>query len=189
MKNQMNPCGARKWYAPVFKIAFVLCIAMMLSAPLTAYAAPQYRFGAGEGRTDSVNANDYHTAAWERFLFNYYITSGMDYRFELGRPTTFLSVVPIDVYSVNIRRDANASFQPPSYGIFSGFIPTNQVNIFFPQSVNPALWKAWELENPNVIPVFDTQHLGVNAPTVGNPVNLQNVGGGGFLPPTSISGS
>jgi hypothetical protein len=184
--NHLQSYGARKWYAPLLKIAFTFCFIALLSSPITTLAAPQYGFGQGQGRTDTINENDFHTAEWARFWFNYFFSSGMDYRYDLGRPTTFSGFVPVDVYSVNIRRDANTSFLPPQYGISSGFIPTNPSNILFPPVPNLAYFTAWLLENPDMIPLFDTLFMGVNAPPLDNPMNMQNVGGGNFLPPTSI---
>ena len=166
----------KKRFIPVF--AAVLVFAMMFATPLTAHAAiPQYGFGTGQGRTDTINVNDFHTAEWDRFTFNYDFVSGMVYRYDLGRPTTFDGFVPVDVYTANVRRDAQVSFRPPSYGVFSAVLPTEPSNLLFPQPVSPAYWRAFELENPNVIPAFDTlSHSStVTAPSAG-----------GFLPPTSI---
>jgi len=188
MKNQLQSNCTRKLYSRILKTAIVLCFAAILSTPLTTLAAPQYGFGQGQGRTDTINENDFHTDSWERFWFNYFFTSGMNYRFDLGTPTSFTGFVPVDVYSVNVRRDANTSSLPPQYGIFSGFFPTNPSNIFFPPMPNPAFFTALLLENPDMIPLFDTLFMGVNAPPVENPLNMNNVGSGNFLPPTSITG-
>ena len=110
-------------------------------------------------------------------LFNhsYHFTSGMDYRFDLGRPTTFDGFVPVNVFTVNMRRDANVSLRPPGYGIFSGLIPTEPSNRLFPQPANPN-FRFSELDNANVIPRYDTLQMGVNAPHLGNPLNMHNVG-------------
>ena len=157
-----------------------------MSVPMTVLAAPQYRFGAGEGRTDSVNINDYHTDSWERFWHNYFFTSGMDYRYDLGRPTSYMGFVPADVYSLNVRRDANTSLHPPRYGIFSGFIPTDFTNLLFVQGITPMDWITLNWDNPNMLTTFDTLFMGVNAANSGNNMNVQNAGAGGFLPPTSM---
>jgi hypothetical protein len=189
MLNQIQTHGALKWCVQIFILAFTFCVAMILFTPLETLASPQYSFGQGQGRTDTINVNDFHTASWERFSFNYSFTSGMEYRFDLGNPTSFMGFVPVDVYSVNVRRDANTSLQPPQYGIFSGFIPTNQSNFLFPQSQNPTLGSARLSENLDIIPWFDTLLTGVNASPVKNQINMFSVGNGAFLPPTSIAGS
>ena len=168
-------------------LVIILFTALMFASQVTAQAAPQHGFGAGQGRTDTVNENDFHTAAWDRFSFNYQFISGSDHRFELGRPTTFNGFVPVDVFSVNMRRDANVSLRPPQYGVFSGFIPTEPSNLLFPQPVNPHFHSAFTLNDPNINPAFDTLQIGANAQPIGNPMNMhQNVSTGEFLPPTSV---
>ena len=174
------------WIVPI--VAIIMFIALMFTSQVTVHANPQHGFGTGQGRTDTVNVNDFHTSAWDRFSFNYQFTSGSDHRFELGRPTTFDGFVPVNVYTVNIRRDAQVALRPPSYGIFSGHIPTDPNNLLFPQPVNPNFWTASQLENPNVIPRFDTLQMGVNAEPMGNPLNIHNVGTPSVLPSTSFPG-
>jgi len=170
-------------------LAAVLMVVMLFAMSVTVHAAPQYGFGMGEGRTDTINVNDFHTSAWDRFLFNYDFVSGMVYRYDLGSPTTFDGFVPTDVYTANVRRDAHVSLRPPSYGVFSGVFATEPSNLFFPQPVSPAFWRAFELENPNTIPVFDTLQMGVNARDMGNPMNMHNVGEWGVMANTSIGGA
>jgi hypothetical protein len=166
--------------------ASVIGAFLFILLPMTAYAAPAYGFGAGHGRTQPVNENDFHTAAWDRFSFNYEFSSGADHRFELGRPTTWNGDVPADIFSANIRRDRHVAFVPPRYGIFSGHIPTFPQNDFFPQPVHPAFWQPFELENPHALPAFDTLRMGANAPAQGNPINMHNVGQQGVMPNTSM---
>jgi hypothetical protein len=164
-----------------------LFLLLMLLPSMTVQAAPQHGFGQGQGRTDTINENDFHTSAWDRFSFNYQFTSGSDHRFELGRPTTFNGFVPVDVFSVNMRRDANVSLRPPVYGIFSGNFPTDPTSRFFPQPVNPHFHQPFMLESTALDPRFDTLQQGVNAPPIGNPMNFQqNESTGEFLPSTSI---
>jgi len=170
--------------AAITTVAVVITL-MLLSQ--TVQAAPQHGFGTGQGRTEAVNENDFHTAAWERFIFNYFFTTGSDHRFELGRPTSFSGFVPVDVLSVNMRRDANVSLWPPSYGIFSGHIPTHPTNRLFPQPVNPHFHQGFMLNDPNILAWFDTLQQGVNFQPTGNPLNMHhNVTTGDFLPPTSV---
>ena len=174
-----------KYFAPVF--GAVIFVILMMAGSLTVQAAPQHGFGQNQGRISPVNENDFHTNQWDRFSFNYQFTSGSDHRHELGRPTTFNGFVPVDVHSVNMRRDANVSLQPPRYGTFSGHIPTQPANHLFPQPVNPHFHQPFMLESHSLNPRFDTTGHGVNAPPTGNPMNMnQNVSTGEFLPSTSI---
>ena len=164
--------------------AAVLGAFLLLLMPMTTHGAPPYGFGAGNGRNQPITENDFHTAAWERFIFFYEFISGADHRYELGRPTTWNGTVPADVFTANIRRDRHVSFVPPSYGIFSGYIPTFPRNDLFPQPVHPAFWQFLEWENPNLLSVFDTLFMGVNAPPQGNQSAFGDEGM--FLPPTSL---
>lgn len=174
-----------KWLAPALAVATFLFLLLIMQ--VTVHAAPAHGFGRNEGRIAPVNVNDHHTSQWDRFSFNYQFTSGSDHRFELGRPTGFDGFVPVDVFSVNMRRDANVSFRPPSYGVFSGIIPTTQSNQLFPAPTNPHFHQPIHLSSPNLIPAFDTLQQGVNAEPIGNPMNFQqNVSTGEFLPSTSI---
>jgi len=60
-------------------------------------------------------------------------------------------------------------------------------NNLFPQPVNPHFHQAFQMQDPNLDPRFDTLQHGVNAEPIGNPMNMQqNVSTGGFLPSTSI---
>jgi len=169
-------------------VGVALWIVLMFLTPLTVEAAPQHGFGTGQGRTGPVNINDFHTASWERFSFSYEFTSGQDYRYDLGRSTTFFGNVPLDVHTANIRRDANVALRPPCYGIFSGYIPTDPSNLLFPQPVNPNFWRVAGMDDPNVLSRYDTLQFGVNAQPLGNPLNMHNVGDTGLIPSTSLSG-
>jgi len=177
-------------------VGVVFALLLLAAMSVTAHAAPQHGFGQGQGRTDTVNEQDFHTNSWERFNFNYQFTSGSDHRFELGRPTTWSGFVPVDVFSVNMRRDANVSLRPPSYGIFSAQLPTPPANHLFAQPVNPHFHQGFQLNDPNLSPRHDTLQHGVNAQPIGNPMNIHTTGApaitsgssdsGGFLPPTSV---
>ena len=179
-----------KKLTPIAIGAFIM--SMLISIPTTVLAAHP-GFGQGHGRTAPVNVNDFHTPVWERFSFNYTFHSGANWRYELGRPTTFNGIVPRDIFSANIRRDSNVALWPPSYGVFSGFVPTMPTNPLFPQPLNPYFLMPWEIHNPNVISTFDTMQQGVNYQPQGNQLNMFNVDsqganlhGTGFLPSTSI---
>ena len=188
-----SPITGNKWLTAALTGFFVLLFMMVMQVAVQ--AAPQHGFGRDPGRIQPINVNDHHTSQWDRFHFNYIFTSGMDYRSDLGRPTTFNGFVPPNVHNVNFRRDANVSLRPPSHGIFSGNFATDPSNRFFQQPVNPHFHRPFELGNPNANANFDTLQMGVNAP-VGNQANWHNTGipanssssSGGFLPPTSIGG-
>jgi len=167
-------------------------VALMLILRISAYAVSPHGGFSPADMQSPVNTSGVHAPVWERFEFSYYFTSGMDYRYDLGRPTTFDGFVPANVYTANIRRDAMVSLRPPAYGVFSGVIQTEQVSFFFPQPVNPNHWRptvSTELENPNVIPRFDTLQMGVNAPNIGNPINMHNVEQNAVQQSTSLGGS
>ena len=191
MSKQLN---VRRITPIIVTIAVFLILLAMQT--VTAQAAPQHGFGQGQGRTDTINENDYHTAAWDRFFHNYQFTSGSDHRFELGRPTQFNGFVPVDIFSVNMRRDANVSLLPPSYGIFSGVFPTEPASRFFPQPISPHFHQPFMIQSTQLDPRFDTMQQGVNFQPVGNPMNIHTTGtsattnagtdSGGFLPPTTV---
>jgi len=164
-------------------------LALTAASQITACAAPQNSFGRNEGRIAPINVNDFHTDQWDRFHNNYQFNSGINYRFDLGSPTTFDGFVPADVFTINTRRDSHVSLRPPRYQIFSGNIPTEPANRLFQQPVNPHFHQPFQLHDPNFAPMFDTLEHGVNAAPVGNPLNAQNVGAGEFLPSTSILSS
>jgi len=188
----------RNWKR-IIPVIVTMAVFLIIAATqvVTAQAAnPQHGFGQGQGRTDTTNENDYHTAEWERFLFNYQFTSGSDHRFDLGRPTQFNGFVPVDVFTVNMRRDANVSHRPPSYGTFSGNFHTEPTSWFFQQPVNPHFHQPFMNHSTQPDPRFDTLQQGVNFQPVGNPMNIHTTGApattnansnsNGFLPPTSI---
>ena len=56
---------------------------------------------------------------------NYAFSSGEDYKEILGNPTTSDQPVMPDPMSENIRRNKDAAYFPPTYGVFSGEIPTD----------------------------------------------------------------
>ena len=177
----------RNWKGSIIPVIVAVVLLILAPVPtITVQAAPQFGFGQGQGRTDTINENDFHTAAWDRFSSNYQFTSGSDHRFELGRPTTFNGFVPVDVFTVNIRRDANVSLRPPSYGVFSGQFAAEPTSRFFSQPVNPHFHQALMPESPNMDMRFDTLGLGVNASVTSNHLNIHNTNTGEFLPPTSI---
>ena len=176
----------RKAIAAIVMISTWLLL--LAVSQLTVQAAPQYGFGRNDGRIAPVNVNDYHTSQWDRFHNNYQFRSGMDYRYDLGRPSTFDGFVPVDLQTANFRRDANVSLRPPSYGTFSGNFATDPTNRFFQQPQNPS-FRVNQLGSTTFDPRFDTLGQGVNAPSVGNPINMHNIGTPGQLPNTSVGGN
>lgn len=171
----------------------VLAAGVMLVSPITVYASQQL---------NPPPALTQPTPEQWRFNWSYEFESGMDYRFDLGRPTTHNGTVPQDVMTANVRRDANVSNVPPGARTGNTITTTDPSNWAFTQ-FRPHqnqlhqndFWNPVEHQNANALPHFDTQQHGVNASPQGNTMGFQtNVqtsgasqgGSGGFLPPTSI---
>ena len=109
------------------KRAFAMALLLSLSIGTTAYASNGQ--GLGYGREDTVNVNDYSTDNWDRFSFNYQFASGMETKDDFGTPT------PTDEPArnpqlENIRRNKDAAYLPPAYGVFSGNIPTERSSLY-----------------------------------------------------------
>ena len=168
----------------------LLAAGMMFVSPMTAYASQS--FNPPPARTQPAPEQ-------QRFNWYYEFESGMDYRFDLGRPTTFNGVVPQDVFTANVRRDANVSYRPPGPRTGNTIIPTDPSNWAFTQQQNHlhqnGFWNPVWHQDTNAMPMFDTMQHGINAAPQGNTMGFQtNVqtggasqgGSGGFLPPTSI---
>ena len=85
--------------------------------------------GVGQGRQDTVNANDYSTNNWDRFSYNYGFTSGPNTQSTFGSPTQ-TDQQGSNPLQDNIRRNKDAAYFPPSYGVFSGEIPTDPSSLF-----------------------------------------------------------
>jgi len=150
-----------------FKFFVVVIVLVLLSSQVVVYANVQQPM-----------------PVWERFNHSYHFTAS---GFELGRPTTFEGFIPIDIFSANVRVDAQVALRPPSYGIFSGVIPTPPFNPLMPQPSNPNFDGGFTtLGEINTVPHFDTLQMGVNMQIPENPMNIHNFGTGEFLPPTSI---
>lgn len=60
----------------------------------------------------------------------YKFESGADSKSTFGKSTSSDEIVPINQETTNIRRNKDASYFPPSYGIFSGEIPTSQTSLY-----------------------------------------------------------
>ncbi len=61
---------------------------------------------------------------------NYQFASGADTKSTFGKSTSSDEIVPINTETTNIRRNKDAAHFPPSYGIFSGEIPTDQSSLY-----------------------------------------------------------
>jgi hypothetical protein len=177
-----------KIIAPI-AVALGVFLLLLLTQTVTAHAAPQHGFGRGHGRTDTVNVNDFHTNSWDRFSHNYQFQTGGDFRFELGNPTTFNGFVQQDVFTANVRRDAQVTVVPPRYGVFSGHVQTQPSNHLFPRPQSPHFANTFPQVDPNRLPRYDTLQMGVNAPLLRNPMNMHHVGQQGVLPHTSMGGN
>lgn len=115
-------------------------------------------YGAGVGREDTVNINDYSTSSWDRFEYNYEFETGVNYKEELGRPTQ-TDIVPRNPQNENVRRNKDVTFIPPAYGVFSGEIDSNRSNPY----MTPDVYQyARENSNYNDIKTYDTLSQGIN---------------------------
>lgn len=152
-------------------IKSILVIAIFIQLNVSVLAETN-GFGAGLGRTDSVNINDYSTSSYDRFNFNYKFETGIDYKYELGKPTG-TEIVPRNIETENMRRNKDVSFKPPVYGIFSGQFDTARSNPYIQVlDSNYVRDTGTSIDNPS----YDTLMLGVN--------EIER----GVLPTTSIIG-
>ena len=174
----------------------LLAAGLMLISPMTVYASQPFN--------PPIPRNQ-PAPQQQRFNWSFEFESGMDYRFDLGRPTTFHGVVPQDPMTANVRRDANTSLRPPGPRTGNTITPTDPSNWAFNRHPNQqnqlhqnGFWNPVELQNTNAMPRFDLQQHGVNASPQGNPMGIHTSvqtsgasqgGSGGFLPPTSIRGN
>ena len=184
----------KKMMSKIVMLGFgVIAAGLIFIAPVTAYANQIVNPPIPKSQPAPVQ---------QRFNWYYGFESGMDYRFDLGKPTQWNGVVPQDVFTVNVRRDANVSFKPPGPRTGNTITPTDPSNWAFTRQQNQlhqnGFWNPVEHQNPNAMPFFDLTRQGVNAQPIGNPMGVQsNVqtngasqgGSGGFLPPTSIGGN
>ena len=68
---------------------------------------------------------------------NYQFESGADTKSTFGKSTSSDEIVPVNAETTNIRRNKDAAHLPPSYGIFSGEIPTDQSNLYHSNNTVP----------------------------------------------------
>jgi LPXTG-site transpeptidase (sortase) family protein len=162
------------------KMISMLLVFALLLMPVTAFAQT-HGFGAGQGRTDIPNNNDYFTDVWTRFFFNYLFHTGQDYREVFGNPTS-TDIMPRNPDMDNIRRNKDAALMPPPFGMFSGEFPTDRSNIYITPDPQVYAWATSVLLN---LPTYDTMGMGINGIQSGNNANGAGMGGG-MLPSTSI---
>ncbi|MDR2929148.1 MAG: class D sortase [Cytophagaceae bacterium] len=75
-------------------------------------------------RVDSINVNDYSTDRSTRFSYNYDFESGPNPHDIFG-DSTQTDISARNPELENIRRNKDAAYIPPVYGVFSGEIPTD----------------------------------------------------------------
>lgn len=68
------------------------------------------------------------------FANNYNFSSGSDYSDTLGKSTSTDALVQTDPMNENVRRNKDAAYTPPTYGVFSGDIPTNPTSLYHDNS-------------------------------------------------------
>ena len=108
-------------------LAMAMVFLLSLSSGTVAFAGNGQ--GLGYGREDTVNINDYSTDNWDRFSFNYQFASGMETKDDFGTPTP-TNEPARNPQLENIRRNKDAAYLPPAYGVFSGNIPTERSSLY-----------------------------------------------------------
>jgi len=103
------------------------------------------------------------------FAYNYQFSSGYDYGDTLGKPTNTDALVD-DPLTENIRRNKDASYNPPPYGIGSGDIPTDYSSLYHNNSTPYSGGVTYTPINAG----------GSVSPDTGNDY-------GGMIPPTSMN--
>jgi sortase A len=111
------------------------------------------------------------------FTYNYSFSSGADYGDALGSPTSTDALVQTDPMSENIRRNKDAAYNPPIYGVFSGNIPTDPSSLYHDNSMPYSGYSGNTAIN---IVYADTETGGSVLPVTGSDY-------GGMLPPTSTA--
>jgi sortase A len=66
--------------------------------------------------------------------YNYIFESGADYSNALGNPTSTDEIVAQNPEKENIRRNKDAAYLPPPFGVFSGDIPTDPSSLYHDNS-------------------------------------------------------
>lgn len=111
------------------------------------------------------------------FAYNYNFSSGADYGDALGKPTSTDALVQTDPMSENVRRNKDAAYYPPSYGVFSGDIPTDPTSLYHD---NSAPYSGYSGNTSMVVSFSDNSIGGSVSPMTGSDY-------GGMLPSTSVA--
>ena len=109
------------------------------------------------------------------FAYNYNFETGVDYGETLGKPTSTDVIVIQSPGTDNVRRNKDAAYNPPPYGVYSGDIPTDQSSPYHDNSA------------PNSGTGNSSGGVSYSSYETGGSVS-PNTGTdyGGMLPPTSI---
>lgn len=68
------------------------------------------------------------------YAYNYSFETGADNSSFFGESTSIDTSVSVNAETENIRRNKDAAYYPPAYGIFSGDIPTDQISLYHDNS-------------------------------------------------------
>ena len=122
------------------------------------------------------------------FSYNYNFSSGADSGEVFGKPTSTDELVSPDPLSENVRRNKDAAYNPPPFGVGSGDIPTDQASLYhdnFPQysgltnapsgSVSYSSFTPAPVEpGGSVSPVTDSDFGGMLPPTAIHSADILN---------------
>ena len=113
--------------------------------------------------------------------YNYNFSSGADYGDALGKPTSTDNLVSPDPMTENVRRNKDAAYFPPPYGVFSGNIPTDPSSLYHDNSPPHSGYTG----NPS--PSAYSANTASDIDSAGGSVS-PNTGTdyGGLLPPTTV---
>ena len=118
--------------------------------------------------------------AFASYSYNYNFSSGADYGDALGRPTSTDALVQTDPMTENVRRNKDAAYNPPAYGVFSGNIPTDPSS---PYHDNSPPYSGSTGNSSMSVSYSDNA-----PPAIGGSVSpMTGSDYGGMLPPTSVS--
>jgi len=106
------------------------------------------------------------------FAYNYQFSSGYDYDDSLGKSTSTDALADDDSITANIRRNKDASYNPPTYGSGSGDIPTDYSSLYHNNSTQTATYSEYNFNG--------------NGTSTANPQELPPVSNGGILTSTSV---
>ena len=116
------------------------------------------------------------------FAYNYNFSSGADYGDALGRPTSTDALVQTDPMTENTRRNKDAAYNPPPYGVFSGDIPTDPSSPYHDNS--PPY--SGSTGNSSMSVSYSDNTPAVNGGSVSPMTGASGADYGGMLPPTTI---